>query len=204
MEIDNFELFSSPSTICIAGPTGSGKSFFTKEFIANKDKLFSKNPVKSVLYCYGIYQPLFDEMERQYPFITFHHGLPSESTLKGLASSNEHSLCILDDLMHLATKNDDVELLFVQKSHHMNITVVFISQNLLNQNKNARTISLNTHYFILFKNVCDSQQIKCLARQIYPNCSKAFLQAYEDATKDPYGYLYVKMSPHAAHADLTL
>ena len=143
-------------------------------------------------------------MEQQYPFITFHQALPSESTLKELASSNEHSLCILDYLMHLATQNDDVELLFVQKSHHMNITVVFISQNLFNQNKNARTISLNTHYFILFKNYRDSQQINCLARQIYPNFSKAFLQSYDDATRNPYGYLYVNMSPDESHADLRL
>ena len=204
MEIDNFERFSSPSTICIVGPTGSGKSVFAKQFIENTNKMFPKFPPKKILYCYGIYQPLFEEMEREIPYITFQHGLPSEEILNDFASSGDHCLCIIDDLMNAATKNEDVELLFTQKSHHMNISVIFISQNLFNRNKNARTISLNTHYYILFKNFRDGQQIKCLARQIYPSCPRSFVYAYEDATRAPYGYLYVNMSPHAAHNDIRL
>ena len=64
-------------------------------------------------------------------------------------------------------------------------------QNLFHQGKYCRDISLNTHYFILFKNPRDIQQIKLLGRQL----GKKLLNVYLDATEDPFGYLLIDLSP---------
>jgi UDP-N-acetyl-D-mannosaminuronic acid transferase (WecB/TagA/CpsF family) len=43
-----------------------------------------------------------------------------------------------------------------------------IVQNLFHRGKHHRTISLNAHYMVLFKNQRDVSQIMALAHQMYP------------------------------------
>ena len=57
-------------------------------------------------------------------------------------------LLVLDDLMNEADQT--VANLFTKGSHHRNVNVVFLAQNLFSKNKFARTISLNAHYMVLF------------------------------------------------------
>ena len=56
-----------------------------------------------------------------------------------------------------------------------------------------RNISLNTHYFVIFKNPRDNLQFSVLARQMYPTKSKFVVEAYENATTIPYGYLFLDL-----------
>ncbi len=58
------------------------------------------------------------------------------------------------------------------------------SQNLFPPGKQSRTITLNSHYMIVFKNPRDSLGISTLARQMYPNNTKYLLQSFPDATKN--------------------
>ena len=81
-----------------------------------------------------------------------------------------------------------------QGSHHRNLTVLFLNQNVFTQGKNARNIGLNAHHMILFKNQRDFQQIKSLGRQL--GLGKCLEEAYADALSERYGYLVVDMSPH--------
>jgi hypothetical protein len=53
----------------------------------------------------------------------------------------------------------------------------------------------NTHYIVLFKNPLDAGQVSVLARQMYPGKSKFVVEAYEHATKEPYGYLLIDLKP---------
>ena len=79
----------------------------------------------------------------------------------------------------------------VHESHHRNISVDFLVQNLFHRNKHIRTISLNAHYMVLFKNPRDASQFASLARQMYPNKSAFAVEAY----KEPYSYLFVDFQP---------
>jgi hypothetical protein len=58
-----------------------------------------------------------------------------------------------------------------------------------------RTLSLNSHYLILFKNPRDHLQIATLARQMYPGKSQFLVEAFEDATKQPHGYILIDLKP---------
>ena len=60
-----------------------------------------------------------------------------------------------------------------------------------------RTMSLNSHYNIIFKNPRDATQIRTLAYQMHPGNSKWFLDAFADATSRPYGYLVLDNHPRS-------
>jgi hypothetical protein len=75
------------------------------------------------------------------------------------------------------------------------VSVVFITQNLFHKNKFVRTMNLNTHCIVMFKNPRDAGQVAILARQIYPGKSHFVVEAFKDATKEPYGYLLIDLRP---------
>ena len=176
------------SSFLISGATGSGKTQWVYRFLKNLGRMFSKKQKpKAVLYCYGIHQKLFDEMSRGIPKLRFHEGLPSQEDLDALAKAGENSLLILDDLMSEVSGNAGAEKLFTRGTHHLRISVIYIVQNLLYQNKHARTISLNTQYMVLFRNIRDASQISYLARQMHPRRPAVLMDAYEDATARKLG-----------------
>ena len=156
--------------------------------------MFGDIPTDKILYCYGIYQPLFDQMKKDVPNLSFHHGLPDVEDIETL--SGGHALLILDDLMQEVVNSKTMQDLFCQYCHHMGISVMFLTQNLFQQGKCARTIALNTHVLVLMKNMRNASQIAHFARQLYPNRKGMLEEVYEDCMKTTYGYLVIDMSPH--------
>jgi len=73
-------------------------------------------------------------------------------------------------------------------------------QNLFNHDSAMRTVSLNTHYMVLFKNPRDATQIRTLGYQMYPDSSQFLTQAYMDATSKAYGYIIVDLRPNGTDA----
>ena len=71
----------------------------------------------------------------------------------------------MDDLM--TSTDDRVVDIFTKISHHRNLSVVYLTQNLFYKNKQTRTLSLNSHYIVLFKNARDATEVANLARQMY-------------------------------------
>ena len=94
-----------------------------------------------------------------------------------------------------ASDNNQVQGLFT-RGRHMNFSVIFLAQNLFHQGKYSRSMALNTDYMVMFKNVRDKSQIGHLARQMYPSNPKFLSWAYQDATKDSYGYLFLDLKPY--------
>ena len=188
--------FHPRTTISISGGTGSGKSRLLFRILKQQKQLFMKPPSK-IMYCYGIYQELFEEMEDELTNITFHQGLPTFEEVKEFTNGSPNTLICIDDLMESVVKNTDIERLFSQGAHHLDTTIVYINQNLFCQGKHARTISLNTHYIILLRSPRQASQIQYLGRQIMPNNPKAVVESYEDCMKTPFGYLIINLSPYA-------
>ena len=171
-----------PFTAIVAGPTGSGKSVFTFQFIREAAKMINPT-VERIVYCYGEYQDMFND----YPQVHFNEGLPDISQFDG----RHRTLLILDDLM--SESNDSVSNIFTKFSHHRNVSVIFLTQNLFYKSKQSRTMSLNAHYIVLFKNPRDATQVATLARQMYPGQSKFLVEAFKDATEKPFGYLLLDL-----------
>lgn len=181
----------------ISGCTGSGKTTWVRKLMKYTREMFEGPSPDNILYCYGIYQNAFDEMEKELPNLTFLHGLPSELDINALCQNGDHNMIIIDDLMHEVVKNGEMERLFTQGAHHRRLTIVYLNQNMYCQGKHSRNINLNTHYMILLKNPRDVNQIRCLGRQVFGGKSNALIEAYNDCLSSPYGYLVLDLTPHA-------
>ena len=187
--------FQSPTSIFIVGPSNSGKSVLVQHILENASGMFLKPPTK-ILFCYGVWQKIYNEMEAKISNIQFHKGFPNTEEMENWSATEEHKLLVLDDLMvDLADSGDIVHMLCVG-SHHHNITVIHILQNLFQKGKAMRTASLNCHYFILFRNYRDQLQVQTFGKQVFPGLLKYFMSAYMSATAARYGYLVVDLNPH--------
>ena len=183
--------FVHPANWIVSGMTGSGKTVWVYNLLSNKSELFTEPPVK-ILYCYSIWQPLFNTMEKTLG-VVFQKGIPSEEDISDFYNSGSHNMIILDDLQQEVVNNKIVEKLFTQMCHHYCISVIFINQNLFYQGKCARSLHLNTYYTVLLKNQRNIQQISILGRQI--GKAKLLIDGYTDVMRKPYGYLLLDLSP---------
>jgi hypothetical protein len=159
----------------IAGPSGCGKTVFVETLLKCPD-MFSTE-FTEIIWCYSIEQPIYNNIQAR-----FIKGLPDENEFDG-----SPKLVILDDLMQ--ESNEKVSKLFTRVSHHKNVSVIFITQNIFHQQKNSRDKNINAHYLVMFKNPRDYSQITCLSRQIDPCRPKIIEQAFREATQKPHGYL---------------
>ena len=188
--------FRSKSSYWITGCTGAGKTSFVYNLLKEKDQLFEPSPPEAVLYCYSVYQPLFDEMESMTPNFEIHKGVPSMDKLDEFTADRNHKVIVIDDLMLDVINNSDICKLFTDGCSHRGLSVFFLTHNLFPQGKCARTMSLNTSYIVLFQNMRDALQIGTLSRQIFPTKPAHLIDAYNDSTARDHGYLIVDLLPN--------
>ena len=108
---------------------------------------------------------------------------------------------MFDDLMTKAICDQRIADLFTKGSHHRNISVVYLTQNLFPQGKACRDIILNTQYMVLFNNPIDRQQVATLARRIYTSTRAVFMKRFERATSYPYGHLVIDLKSNTSEKD---
>ena len=63
-----------PFPALIAGPTCSGKSQFVKRLLESGEAMIDGSP-QNIIWCYGMYQPAYDEMQNSIPNIQFVEGV---------------------------------------------------------------------------------------------------------------------------------
>lgn len=182
--------FEHPFTCILAGSSGSGKTSFTVQLLKNIDWIVDVK-IKKVIWCHtetGTV-PKNIIMPNQIP-IQYYNGLPE--TFENY--ENEAVLIILDDFMGSKESASKVCELFIRGSHHRNMSVLYLTQNLFHQGTHCRDISLNAKYLVIFKNVRDKSQFQYLARQLYPENSKELLRVYKEVTQQAYSYLLIDLS----------
>lgn len=170
-------------TLCIAGPSHSGKTHLTLQLLDHRNELFKCVPNR-VIWCYGIYQhQLHSDLKRK--------GYLVQPGIINTSDIQPYDIIVLDDLLNESRNSQEVTNMFTKAAHHKPCFIIFIMQNLFPSGKEARTRSLNTHYYIIFKNPRDKSQVEFLARQILPRKSKALIEVFEAATEKPYNYLFL-------------
>lgn len=179
-----FPTLKGPFTSVVSGPTGCGKSFFIRDLLHHRQEMFSPVPDR-VIWCYGIYQSLYDEI----PDVTFLEGFPTNLE----EHFGRYTLIIVDDLMSELGNNKRLTHLFTRDSHHTNTSIAFLTQNFFHRGKEMREITLNAHYLFLFKNRRDMSLSTHLGKQLFPRHVRFFQEVFADATKKPYSYLMIDL-----------
>ena len=105
------------------------------------------------------------------------------------------NILVLDDQMAVASSSKSVADLFTKGSHHRNLTVIYLVQNVYNQGKSKRTISINFYYCVVFRNCRDTSQFRTMAYQIYSSDGQWVVDAFTNATSKPDGYQILDYHP---------
>ena len=183
-----------PFTCMVAGMTGSGKTVWVQYLLQQAQNVIDQPPDR-IIWCYSQWQPAYTQLLMMKPTIEFVQGIPSSLENDIYLDVNIRNLIVIDDQMIEAGSDNRIVNLFTKGSHHRNLSVIYIVQNVFHQGKGSRSISLNSHYLVLFKNPRDKLQILTLAKQMYPRQTALFLKEYEEAVRRPYGYLFVDLKP---------
>ena len=165
------------------------KNIFVERNFKKLINVLIKPPPQRIILCYKAWQPTYDDFKNNIPYIEFNEGIIDMDLL----NQSVNNLVIFDDLMSECIKSESVLYLFTVGSHHKNTGVFFITQNIFSKGKDARDISLNANYLIIFFNPRDQMQFNILARQMYPNNSRFLIESFSDATSKPHGYLFLDL-----------
>lgn len=175
-------VFRHPMNMLLAGPSQSGKSFFVHQLLKHG---MIEPPPRKVVWCYSEWQPLYETLKQEKLVDVFQHGL------KGAMSKHVDgvtpTLMIIDDLQDETSKDGQVADMFKKGSHHRNLSVIFIVQNLYFQGKKSRDIALNAHYVVLFKNPADRLQVNNFASRL--GLKDFVMQTYRQVCGQPHGHL---------------
>lgn len=129
--------FIHPSTWIVAGPSQSGKTHFTYRILT--ENVIEPSPNR-IIWCYSIYQPLYDVLKSKIPFIEFHKGL--DANILNKFKPDDNNLLVIDDLMRESGNGDLVADIFTKGSHHLNLSTIFIVQNIFQKSSLSESVRL--------------------------------------------------------------
>ena len=178
--------FSHPCNIIVAGPTKAGKTCLVKGIVQHAAAMFEPPP-KKIVWCYNEWQPLYNQLGVNVELV---EGIPDFEQLRKTAN-NEPQLWIMDDLMQ-DVKQTSLTRLFTRGTHHGNVSCIHIVQNVFYQG--LRSSRINAQYIILLKNPPDKLQAMNLAWQVFPDKQQFFMESYNDACEEPFGYILIDLS----------
>ena len=185
-------MIRQPSSVIIAGPSGSGKTELVEHWLRDQN-LFQVKP-KKIVYAYDRWQPRFDRMQKK-DGVQFYRGLPDPRQLTQWFGRTRGGVLVLDDLMEEGGQDKRVLDLFTKDSHHRNITVLYLTQDLFPPGKFSKTINRNAHYIVAFKNPRDQTGIRTILLQAFPDRWRQVLRLFKRITSRPFGYLMLDVHP---------
>jgi hypothetical protein len=144
-------------------------------------------PPQSILYAYGEYNSMVPELQKL--GVNVFAGVPPEELIK---KQPKPALIILDGLLYTISESYLNEL-FTKKVHHHSLGLFFLSQNTFE--KKCKVPRQNSMYIILTRAPASQLAIKNLGIQLFPRQLDFFLDAYKQATRDLYSYLFIDLHP---------
>jgi hypothetical protein len=167
------------------------------------ERVFTIPPSKYV-YLYNIYQDVYRQHPAQRTFCAgsadqvWHRAMDRQRTTS--CSNCGQSLSLNDQL------EGHTRFFFVLLCHHLTVTVIISCHNIFMSSKNAKTMTTNLHYILLFR-LQNRLQLSTLGTQLFVHNkkSKHFLGVYDDVmATDQYSPLIIDLSPQARHSDYKL
>jgi hypothetical protein len=93
----------------------------------------------------------------------------------------------------MSASEDYLTELYTKKNHHEQMFTIFIAQSLFE--KNLKVARNNSQYILLTRAPNAILSIRTLGSQLFPRQLNYFMDAYGQATKQPYGYLLLDSHP---------
>ena len=196
MFLFNMETFDvrlkTPFTLILAGASGCGKTTWLEKLI-KYFKVITDGGVKyeRLLWFSGTKQPaLFQRIKSTFTGTVKFFDSISKEIYEQVESEGKNSLIVIEDLMQETSGMSGVGKLFTKGRSHLDCNIILLWLNVFPNGSEARTLSINTHHMVLFKNPRDKSQVRYFAQHVAPGKVKQFLDVFADATSKKYGYLH--------------
>jgi hypothetical protein len=152
------------------GPPGSGKSSYCVKLLKYQKYLY-EHVVDKIIYVYSAWQTNYDELNALFGSkITFMCGMPPDFSIF------KSCILVIDDQMN--SLSDDFMQTVICNSHHKNVTLIVLVQELF-ANNYVKRVRKNSHY-ISFLKTPYLLDISIFARKIYTgSCFKAFMDGFK-------------------------
>jgi GTPase SAR1 family protein len=178
--------FIHPSRWLVYGPSCSGKTTFVSNLMDKSTDYFNVHFDRKILCT---------DTNSKDKFKDFEIINDIENIDLSQLDKNKNTILILDDKMDDAIDNEMISKIYTQFSHHNNITIILLTQNLFPKSKYMRNIFLNSSYIVLMKNPCELLQIMSLSKRLNRGGAKTkLIDAYIDCTQEPYSHLIVDLN----------
>ena len=185
--------FPSGSVHLVAAPSGAGKTTRVAKYLALKNELFERGEETSaIIFFYNIWQPEYGKLQERVLVSEFVKGFPTNEQFLDKVKEHRRSIVILDDALQFISK--ELIQIATVSARHSNATTFILLQSLFPAHPLARQLSLNARYFHVLKNPRDNTSLSHLARQISPNNYKFIIDAYHEATKEPYSCFIIDLN----------
>eukprot|EP00794_Sanderia_malayensis_P013613 gene13613-biopygen10891 len=180
----------TPCTVMVGGKSKSGKTELLFDllrqwrFITDDTAGFY---TKRIYWFYGtydqkqenclkeIYDGFRDELQDANDSSIALHTIPGLESQQAETAKEEmrDAIVILDDLMDEMMKNDKMSQFFTRESHHRNLCMFFVWQDIFPKHKHGSTISKNTDYKIIFDNPSCRDSVRRMLGKMYPKAKQA-------------------------------
>ncbi|ELT90334.1 hypothetical protein CAPTEDRAFT_210560 [Capitella teleta] len=131
---DRYKVFAHPCQLLIAGATKSGMTLLMK-ILAQKEIMFDPVP-RDVYWIYTMRSSVAGVPE-SLPFVRLRNGVPTEDMVRAITKEGIFKMVILDDMQDVFENKNQTKMLMdilTKVSHHSNLPIFFIVQNLYNEN----------------------------------------------------------------------
>ena len=183
--------FHTPSSILVMGPSGCGKTVFTEKHLLETLSCLKPLLPKCIIV---LERGKTDFSPCKHRGVMFHEDFPDHQALVYWFPQGQ-GVTMLDDLMDKGSNDKRVLDLFTKHSHHQNVTVLYLCQNMFPVGKYAKSISRNAHFIVALKNPQDQLGVRNVLLQSFPTSWKDSLETFHHATARPYGYLMLDLHP---------
>ena len=192
-DIDPIHLkLKHPFNMIVSGPSACGKTSFVRKLFEFYDTITTiDQPRLRVFWAHGQDQETYKKPISEFVDVVYHNGIPTEDEILNVGPH----ILVLDDLMIEAASGKSLVSLLSRFSHHNNISIIYITQNLFFNGKNTTDANRQSHYTVVFRNSRDKSIAITLAKQLAPHNKSHFYESFHDATKQPFSYLLIDAHP---------
>lgn len=184
-------VFSHPTQIIISGPTKAGKTTLTTQILCNREKMFPEPGLREIYWFYTM-ESSTERIRDQLLGVNFIQGHPTLHKLESMDASVP-KLVVLDDMQDMTDKKstfEELKKLFTAVSHHCNMSVIFIVQDIY-VNKNMTRLANQAENLLAMCNGASAYQLPKLSNKLFGPGHEPFIRwAMSDVrSHSSHGYL---------------
>ena len=181
--------YVQPFSMILTGNSMSGKTSFVFDLIDNINNIVI-NPPQEIHFLYSVDQPIYAKYRDKINFTK------NVDILTLTPEDEGGAMIIIDDMSDILVKDPNLVSLFTKNTHHKNISVILILQNLFIQSPNYVTLRQNACYYGFTDVGMNLTALNIFASRLGgKEMSQYFKAAYKNTMKKKFQVLLLDAHP---------